>query len=100
MFKYNPFVVPKEHSTDTNFLKCGFYFRSSTVLNHIRRYLETLYSILPVSSYTTNGDEMSLPTRVRPVIVGIILSIIVVLNECVSTLFTFIPVIMINKNTE
>lgn len=40
---------------------------------------------------------MSLPTRVRPVIVGIILSITFGLNECVSTLFTFIPVIMINK---
>lgn len=36
----------------------------------------------------THGDKMSVPTRLRLVILGIFSSIIFVLNECVSTLFT------------
>lgn len=79
MFKYNPFVAPKKHSTNKTFLKCGFNFRSSAVLNHLRSVL----------MHTISGCEMRLPTIVRLVIWGIFLSIIFVLNECVSTLHVF-----------
>lgn len=39
--------------------------------------------------HTISGGEMSLPTIVRLVIWGIFLSVIFVLNECVSTLHIF-----------
>lgn len=79
MFKYNPFVAPKEHSTNKTFLKCGFNFRSSAVLNRLKSVL----------MHTISGGEMRLPTIVRLAIWGIVLSIIFVLKECVSTLHVF-----------
>lgn len=79
MLKNSRFVASEKHSNSQTFLKCDFNFRSSAVLNHLRSVL----------MHTISGGEMRLPTIVRLVIWGIFLSIIFVLNECVSTLHVF-----------
>lgn len=54
MFK-NDVFAHKEHFTRKMFLRRGFYFRSSAVLNDISGYLETLYSFCTI--YTRGQTE-------------------------------------------
>lgn len=100
MFKNYPFVTstgtdaktPRETRKNFVFFNNVLFLFSGRVQFYIRLEdpFNTVQHWLIVPAHNIKGDRMSMHTSVRLVILGTFLSIIFVLNECVSTYFSFI----------